>query len=304
MNLTSKMLARERSATRHSSHSNFETNKTVLSEREFMIFSDFISQYSGIKLPPAKITMLGSRLAKRLRALRIDSFAEYADYLFSPTGLEREMPLMIDTVTTNKTEFFREPIHFEYLSAYALPALISRPPDCRQTTIRAWSAGCSSGEEAYTLAMILNEYIEKKPTTDFSILATDICTSVLQKGKTGIYEKERVDSVNSYMKHKYFMKGKNNAAAYFRVVPELRAKVRFRHLNFMDIDFKIGIPMDIIFCRNVLIYFERKTQEVLINRLSEHLVPGGYLFLGHSESLNGMATVLNQVSAAVYKKNG
>lgn len=275
----------------------------LLPEREFMLFSTFITEYCGIKVPPSKKTMIEARLAKRLRALKLTSFSEYADYLFSPTGMERETPLMINVVTTNKTDFFREPAHFEYLAKCALPRLAELQLRRQRTTIHAWSAGCSSGEEAYTLAMVLNEFTEKHCKADFSILATDVCTTVLQKGKTGIYEKEKIASINPNLKHKYFMKGKNNASELCRIVPELRAKVQFRHLNFMAEEFCISKPMEIIFCRNVLIYFERATQEYLINRFCDHLVPGGYIFLGHAETLNGMAVPLKQVSSAIYRIN-
>ncbi|HOP40890.1 MAG TPA: CheR family methyltransferase, partial [Geobacteraceae bacterium] len=167
MSPISKVLLHRQFSGKSASHDVGYHAKPVLLEHEFTLLSSFITQYSGIKVPPAKKTMLESRLAKRLRALRIGSFIEYADYLFSPTAHDREIPLMINAITTNKTEFFREPSHFEYLSASALPELVKRTSRHHQPTIHAWSAGCSSGEEAYTMAMVLSEFTDKYPETVF-----------------------------------------------------------------------------------------------------------------------------------------
>jgi len=272
-----------------------------LTDRDFLKLSGLIHSQCGIKMPPSKKTMLEARLRKRLRALGMHSFSEYCAYLFSPAGVENELPRMINAVTTNKTDFFREPLHFQYLHDAALPDVLGRKGE-RGRRVMVWSAGCSTGEEPYTLAMVLNEFAEKKTPFAYLILATDICTDVLEKAETGIYEEERVGPVPPELRKKYFMRSRDRTKRLVRIVPELRAVVRFRRLNFMDTDFGLREPVDIIFCRNVIIYFDRQTQERLINRLAGHLAAGGYLFMGHSETLHGMDTPLLQVAPTIYRK--
>ncbi len=279
----------------------------AMSDREFKRFSEFIYALCGIKLPPAKKTMLTARLLKRLRDLGLTSYKEYYEYINSPEGRSKELARMIDVVTTNKTEFFREAEHFDFLAKSALPALAGS----RQTRIRRklniWSAGCSSGEESYTLAMVLTEFFSRmqnaiRPFDKFSILATDISTQILAKAKKAIYRKEIVEPVPSMWQQKYLMRGKNSQKELCRVVPELRHCVTFRHLNFMDKDFGIKVQMDIIFCRNVVIYFDRQTQIKLFEKFYDQLIQGGYLFIGHSESLHGINERFMNVATTVYRK--
>lgn len=274
-------------------------NTRPLGDREFKRFSEFIEAHCGIRMPATKKTMLEARLQKRLRNLGMDSFRAYCDFLLSPEGIKNELVPMIDVVTTNKTDFFREPVHFDFLNKNILVKIgvsgISRK-------LRVWSAGCSSGEEPYTLAMILQDFAEKRYGFDFSILATDICTTVLEKAALGIYQIEDVDPVPLELKRKYLLKSRDRSKGMVRIAPELRRLVEFRRLNFMDDGFGISEPMDIIFCRNVIIYFDRQTQEKLLNKFCRHLAPGGYLFLGHSETLNGLDVPLIQVYSTVYKK--
>jgi chemotaxis protein methyltransferase CheR len=271
----------------------------ALGDREFKRFSEFIEANCGIRMPATKKTMLEARLQKRLRSLGMDSFRAYCDFLLSPEGIKNELVPLIDVVTTNKTDFFREPAHFDFLNKNILVKIgvsgISRK-------LKVWSAGCSSGEEPYTLAMILQDFAEKCYGFDFSILATDICTTVLKKAALGIYQIEDVDPVPLELKRKYLLISRDRSKGMVRIAPELRRLVEFRRLNFMDDDFGISEPMDIIFCRNVIIYFDRQTQEKLLNKFCRHLAPGGYLFLGHSETLNGLDVPLMQVYSTVYKK--
>lgn len=273
-----------------------------LSDKDFNRLSEFIHSECGIKMPPAKKTMLEARLLKRLRSLGMTSFRDYCDYLFSPEGTERELVHMIDMVTTNKTDFFREPSHFDYLTQSALPELMRLPGRGTRRGVMVWSAGCSTGEEPYTLAIVMSEFARACPGFGFSVLATDISTRVLDKAKAAIYEQERIESIPPDLKHRYFLRGKDKSKGLVRVAPELRALVRFRRLNFMDDDFGFREQMDIIFCRNVVIYFDRATQEVLINRFCRHLVPGGYVFMGHSETLHGLDIPLIQVAPTIYRK--
>lgn len=283
---------------------NTDKIKATLSDRDFKHLSEFIHSQCGIKMLPTKKTMLESRLQKRLRCLGLNSLSAYCEFLFSPAGIENELLHMIDVVTTNKTDFYREPRHFEYLVQRALPELISRYGAGMRKDLMIWSAGCSTGEEPYTLAMVLSEYAQRFQgmKLKYTILATDISTRVLEKAKTGIYEHEKVAPVPMEQKKKYLLRAKDKEKNLVRISPELRSVVRFRRLNFLQGDFGMREPMDVIFCRNVIIYFDRSTQETLLNRFSEHLAPGGYVFLGHSETLHGLEVPLNQVAPTIYRK--
>jgi chemotaxis protein methyltransferase CheR len=273
-----------------------------LSAGDFSRLSQFIYKVCGIKLTPVKKVMVESRLSKRLRELNMKKFSEYCDYLFSDRGMEEELVHMIDIVTTNKTDFFRESAHFDYLVEKALPALIHQHEAGVRRKLRIWSAGCSTGEEPYTLAMVLKDFGERCRSFDFEIMATDISTRVLRKAALAVYEEDKVEPVPTQMKEKYLLRGRGNSQGRVRVTPELRESIRFRRLNFMDNDFAIKERMDVIFCRNVIIYFDRITQERLLRRFCDHLVPGGYVFMGHSETLNGMNLPLTLVAPTTYRK--
>ncbi len=272
-----------------------------MTDREFARFSEFIYDTCGIKMPPVKKTMLEARLQKRLRKLGINSFKDYSEYLFSRTGTETELVHLIDVVTTNKTDFFREPAHFDYLVSQALPELMERIGAGLRKPLSIWSAGCSSGEEPYTLAMVLSEFSEQQ-NISFSILATDICTTVLDKARLAVYDEERIDPVPLSLRRKYLLRGKGEQKGLVRIVPQLRHRITFRRLNFMDGDFGMREPMDIIFCRNVVIYFDKTTQERLLNKFYRQLIPGGYLFMGHSETLSGLDVPFVQMASTVYRK--
>ncbi len=271
-----------------------------MTDEIFFRFSQFIQNELGIKMPPAKKTMLQARLQKRLWKLEIDSFHKYYEYVFSPVGRENELPQMIDVVTTNKTDFFREPNHFDFLVERVLPELLNNQGLEKRVTI--WCAGCSTGAEPYSLAMILHDYAERVQNFQFFILGTDISTRVLDKAKLGIYDEEAVEPVPAELRRKYLLKSKEKEKDLVRVVPEIRACIRFRHLNLIKNDFGLRETMNVVFCRNVIIYFNRETQEQVINRLYHHLTPGGYLFTGHSETLNGLSVPLKAVAHTVYQK--
>jgi len=278
--------------------------KKPLSDREFNRLSEFIHAECGIKMPPSKKIMLESRLQKRLRKLELKSYSEYCEYLFSPMGIENEIIHMIDVVTTNKTDFFREPSHFDYLVQKALPELIAKHGAGVRRKLMVWSAGCSTGEEPYTLAMVLSEFAEMAKGLNFNylILATDISTKVLEKAKFGVYKSDRAEPVPMDIRKKYLLRSRDKAKGLVKIIPELRGVVKFRRLNFLEGDFSMREPMDIIFCRNVIIYFDRLTQEKLLNRFCQHLSPGGYVFLGHSETIHGIDVPLAQVAPTVYRK--
>lgn len=277
-------------------------NKVSMSEECFARFSNFIQGNYGIKMPEIKRTMLESRLQKRLRKLGMACFDEYSDYVFSSEGLANELVHMIDSVTTNKTDFFREPAHFDYLVDHALPELHKTTGAGIREPLKIWSAGCSSGEEPYTLAMVLSEYAKTVQGFDYTILGTDLSVQVLEKAVKAIYKESLVEPVPASYKKRYILRSKNRENAMVRVVPELRSKVRYRRLNLMDDELNVEGGMDMIFCRNVIIYFERPVQQTLIRKLCGKLVEGGYLFLGHSETLHGMTLPLKQVSPMLYRK--
>ena len=273
-----------------------------MSERDFKHLSNFIHNEVGIKMPSSKKTMLESRLQKRLRYLNIISFADYCKFLFSPQGMDQELVHMIDVVTTNKTDFFREPSHFSYLQKVALPNILNDNSSSLHKNIKVWSAGCSFGDEPYTLAMVLGKFAENYSNFHYSILATDISTLALQAAQRGIYGIDKVAPVPMEFKKKYLLKSKDYNKNLVRIVPEIRRLIQFQRLNLMDREFNIRNKMDIIFCRNVIIYFDKKTQENLLNKFYRQLNYNGYLFLGHSETINGLDVPFIQEGPTIYKK--
>lgn len=275
-----------------------------MTEKDFGRLSEFIENELGIKMPPAKKVMLESRLQKRLRALGMGSFSQYCDYIFTENGIENELIHMIDVVTTNKTDFFRESQHFDFLVNTAVPDLIRNYGGGIRKSLTIWSAGCSTGEEAYTIAMVLSEFAERYPglAFDFQIIATDISTRVLSIAKRAVYNEETITPVPMGFRKKYILRSRDSSSMLVRIVPQLRTCVRFRRLNFMHDDFGFREPLDVIFCRNVMIYFDKPTQERLIRKFYEHLAPGGYLFIGHSETFNGIDVPFHKAGPTVYRK--
>ncbi len=268
-----------------------------LSKRNFDRLARYINGYSGIRMPPSKSTMLEGRLRRRLRATGHSSLNQYCDYLFEEDGIKAEAVHLIDVATTNKTDFFREPAHFSYLSEVVLPLIAERG----QRTIRAWSAACSTGAEPYTLAMVLEEFA-RSSNLSYSILATDLSTQVLSTAIRGVYPADMVAPVPADMAKRYVMRSVKTHDHTVRIHPTLRAKVGFARLNFMDEKYRVGDRMDLIFCRNVLIYFEKQTQVNVLSRLCECLAPGGYMFIGHSESISGYSLPLKQVANTIFEK--
>ena len=247
--------------------------------------------------------MLQGRLLKRLRHLGMKSFDEYCNYVFSPEGMTNELVHMIDVVTTNKTDFFREPKHFDFLRNQTLPTLLQSKHKGPLKRLNIWSAGCSSGEEPHTIAMVLAEFFRRIDAKDFTILATDISTHILAVAKKGIYPEHIVRSVPPSLKHKYLMRGKSSQTGLCRVIPELRNRINFQRLNLNDDrKFEIKPQMHIIFCRNVIIYFDRQTQIRLFEKFYDQLLPGGYMFIGHSETLHGINDRFVPAAVAVYRK--
>ena len=279
-----------------------DAHNESLSVTDFDRLRSLIQAECGIHLSSEKRTMLEIRLRRRLQSLRLSSCAEYCNYVFAPGGRNREVVHLIDAVTTNKTDFFREGDHFDFLISKALPDLDGRNGGARRSLV--WSAGCSTGEEPYTLAMVLSEYAQDHPGFRFNVLATDISTAVLAKARLGVFNAEVVKPVREGLRRKYLMRSRDPNSGLVRIVPELRAKVEFRRVNFLDTDHGLPEPPEILFCRNVIIYFDRPTQVRVLESLTRQLAPGGYFFSGHSESLQNMGLPLVTVGPAVYKKGG
>jgi len=273
-----------------------------LSALDFGRIATLIEGEAGIKLPPGKRLMVEGRLRKRMRALGQADFASYCDFLFKQGGLERELTHLINAVTTNKTDFFREAEHFDYLVDHMVPNLLASRGE-RNSLLKVWSAASSTGAEAYTLAMVLNDLQAQRNDFRFAILGTDISTAVLAQGRRAVYPAEMIAPVPPEMQGRYVMHPRRaGARREVRIVPELRRLVRFNHLNLMDGSYPFDRDVDIVFLRNVLIYFEKADQEAVVTRLVGHLRPGGYLVLGHSESMIGTSLAVRQVAPAVFQK--
>jgi chemotaxis protein methyltransferase CheR len=268
-----------------------------LSSRDYARLRELIYTQTGICLGQEKKTMVEVRLKRRLRTLNMATYSAYCDFVFGRKGMREELVFLINVITTNKTDFFREPAHFEFLIQKAVPelALPGRP-------IVVWSAGCSSGEEPYTMAMVLSEYAQTHPGFRFRILASDISTSVLEKAGMGVYSLESAAPIPLALKRRYLLRSRDSSSARVRVVPELRKLIEFRRLNFMDADYMLAEEVDAIFCRNVLIYFDRTTQENILRKLVHNLIPSGYLFVGHSETLHDMDLPVVPIAPALYRK--
>jgi chemotaxis protein methyltransferase CheR len=268
---------------------------------DYQFLRDFVYQHSRIKLGPDKQELVSARLGKRLRATNTATITDYCDLLRTPAGTE-ELGNLIDAISTNLTYFFREEGHFAALKVIILPDLVRRREKEKWSTLRVWSAASSSGEEPYSVAMTLEEYFSGKPNAwPRQIEATDISSRILAKAEAGIYPAETVSRIGPAMVKTYFQTGYGEQTGLYRVKPVIRSLVRFRRLNLLEGQPPFTEPFQIIFCRNVMIYFDRPTQEELIKRLRARLVPGGYLMVGHSESLTGINHGLKMIRPATYQ---
>jgi chemotaxis protein methyltransferase CheR len=265
-----------------------------LSEKHFRAICDIVYSACGICLKDGKKALVRARLVKRLRALRLGSFEEYIDYLGGEQGTV-ELPHMIDAMTTNKTGFFRENDHFDYLAVQVLPKLDRR-------RLRFWTAACSSGEEPYSLAITLFENLPDIDARDVKILATDISYRMLEKGKAGVYGADSVASVDRMLLSRYFDVARREHPSQYRIKDRIRAMVHMGYLNLLE-PWPMRGPFDVIFCRNVMIYFDKTVQQRLIDRFWDLISPGGYLFVGHSEGLSAVKHRFRYVKPAVYVKN-
>ncbi len=278
-----------------------EPDRFTLSQRDFEALARFIGAESGIRIPPAKKAMVEGRLRGRVRALDFPDMRAYCKYLFSEDGLAEEAEAIIDAITTNKTDFFREIEHFHYLSQAVLPRFAAEGR-LEGEPLRLWSCAASTGAEAYSLAMTLAEFAARGRGFRFSVLGTDICREVLETGAAAIYPEALVAPVPMLMRQRYLMRSIDREAALVRVVPELRRLVSFARLNLVETGYRLPYAVQVAFCRNVLIYFDKEIQQRVLARICESLVPGGHLFVGHSETIAGFALPLRQVAPTVFER--
>jgi len=267
----------------------------TLTDKEFDQFKTLIYQLVGITLDAPKKTLLVSRLGKRLRELSLPSYQAYFDRV-SGKGGEEELTQLVDLISTNKTDFFREPVHFDFLREQVLPQVQAT------RSLRIWSSASSSGEEPYTIAMTLVDAIPDRVRWDIKVLASDISTRVLAKAAAGIYDDERVAQLPQDVVRRHFLRGKGEQGGKLKVQKHLAEMIAFRRINLMAPTFPIKTPLDVIFCRNVMIYFDRPTQATLMGKFFRYLRPGGYLFIGHSESLQWIEHQFTYVKPTIYQK--
>lgn len=274
----------------------------ILTERDFRSISKMVYEHCGINLHTGKKELIRARLAKRLRHGNFKSFSDYMKHVLQDkTG--KEFSILIDSISTNLTSFFREKQHFDFLQNRFIPSLFKRKSEKHIFKIRGWSAGCSSGEEPYSIAITFLDAVEGRGRWDIKILATDISTSMLEVAKMGVYDKQRVKPVTPLQRQKYLIHSKENRQSTFEVNKSLRDIIIFKYLNLME-EWPINPPggVDFIFCRNVMIYFDKRTQEHLVNRFWDRLASGGVLFTGHSESLTGIQHKFKYIQPTIYTK--
>ena len=268
-------------------------------ENEFDFIRGLVYEHSRINLGPDKRELVSARLGKRLRATNLTSVTDYCELLKTQDDGE-ELAHLIDAISTNHTFFFREIAHFDFLSKTAVPEMKARAREDRWARFNVWSAACSSGEEPYSIAMLLDETLGD--TWQWQIEATDISNRILDKARAGIYRENTVDKLEVARVRRHFQRGHGPQAGNYRVKPKLQSRIKFNHLNLLEGNPPFDHLLQVIFCRNVMIYFDRATQEELVQKLTRQIVPGGYLFVGHSESLTGIRHTLQTVSPAIYRR--
>ncbi len=275
-----------------------------LKDEDFELFRALIYKMSGISLSEAKKQLVKSRLQKRLKSNQLESYKAYYDMVVTLGSSSKEMTELVNCITTNKTDFFREPHHFEFVQDHIVPEMIQKANQFEiPRSLKVWHAGCSTGEEPYTLAITLAEAFAGHDDWQINQLASDIDTGVLAHAEAGIYDRDRISPVPSQLLKRYFLKGKSEPYTSVRVCKEIRDMITFRQINLLD-EFwpiKSDVLFDIIFCRNVVIYFDKPTRQKLFARYAQRLKPGGYMFIGHSESLLGISDSFESLGRTIYR---
>jgi len=268
-------------------------------------FRDLIRSITGISLPPSKVQMIDQRLRRRVVAFNLPDTEAYLEKLLGGELPGDELRTVIDLITTNTTSFFREADHFDFLADEVAPIVATRSRPGQRARLKIWSAASSEGAEAYTAAMVLEEKRRAGLVFDYAILGTDISQRMLERAVEAVYSNDQLSTVPSEYQRRYFLSSADpSVSGKSRVVPELRQKVRFRHLNLMDQSYPVDKDVDLIFLRNVLIYFDPADKERVVNRLAGHLRPGGWLLVGHAESMVVRHDALQQVKPTIFRKVG
>ena len=276
----------------------------AITDREFNALKQIIQERTAIHLADTKILMVKSRLQKRLRELNMRSFSQYIDLISGSEGLEESIHL-IDEITTNETSFFRTTEQFDLLMKRVLPDMIRNMGAGVNRPLKVWSAGCSTGEEPYTIAMLLETVKKSHPGIDFKyfVLGTDISRRVIEKARTAIYSTYQIQHIPMEIKHQSLLKSRDSSKGLFKVAPEVREHVRFRQLNFLDADFQLRDRFDIIFFRNVQIYFQPNDRQNILRKILSYLNNGGYIIFGYAENITDLEMDLEHLDKCIFRKN-
>jgi len=272
--------------------------KYEITDIEFEKLRKLVFDLAGISLSDSKRQLVISRFSRRLRSLNIENFSAYYEYLVSPKGVG-EIQTFINSITTNKTDFFRENHHFEFIIDTFIPDVVSS----KKPEVKIWSAGCSTGEEPYTIAMVFHKHLVEKHGINAKILATDIDTEVLKFAKSGVYREQVVAPIDKDMMSKYFLRGKDKSEGFFKVKDVIKNMITFKQFNFISEEYPMRTTFDIIFCRNVIIYFNNETKKYVLNKLNSFLGQGGYFIIGHSEAMFDIVEGLSYMKNTIYRKN-
>jgi len=275
-----------------------ESREFEFSDANFERIRQFVSEHTGIVLTDKKKDMVYGRLSKRIRKGGFGSFEAFIDAL--DAGDEEQQDFMINAITTNLTAFFRENHHFEYLAESVIPELVAKKGHNKR--LRIWSAGCSTGEEPYSIAMTLKESLPNFDDWDIKILATDLDANVVAHGKAGIYREDRITGLPDERIKRWFRRGRGEQSDMVKVSSELQEMISFKRLNLLH-EWPMNGPFDFMFCRNVVIYFDKETQRVLFDRYADILAPDAHLFIGHSETLYKVTTRFDSLGKTIYRKN-
>lgn len=276
------------------------TLHSTISDAAYQFIAKRVYAHSRIQLGEGKQALVAGRLGKRLRQLGLDSFEAYCEFLESAQG-PQEMGPLEDLISTNHTHFFREIQHLDFLRTHILGEWVSKTA-LRKEPFRLWSAACSSGEEPYTVAIVLAEYARTQSAFNWQIEASDISSRVLERAQQGIYPEERVKLPGPDLLARYFQMGTGTHAGFYRVKAALREAIKFHRLNLLQASYPVAPDQHVIFCRNVMIYFDTATQQELVTKLTSQLAPGGYFIVGHSESLLGVNHLLKTLRPGIYRK--
>jgi chemotaxis protein methyltransferase CheR len=267
-------------------------------------FRELIRSLTGISLPPSKVQMIDQRLRRRVLAFGLTDTETYLEQLLGGTLPGDELRTVIDLITTNTTSFFRESDHFDYLADVIAPKVATRSRPGRPARLKLWSAASSEGAEAFTAAMMLEEARRRGHDFDFAILGTDLSQRMVERAISAVYDTDQLTTVPPDLLRRYFLTSSDpSLARKARVAPELRRRVKFRNLNLMDTHYPVDRDVDVIFLRNILIYFDPVTKERVVERLADHLRPGGILIVGHAESMVVRCSTLRQVKPTIFQKN-